>query len=328
MAAQRNEREDERRARADYRPEGAGTKTSLLATLKRTVTEFSEDNMTIWAAALTYFGLLSLFPALIAMVSLVGLFADPAATTRTLTDIVSGLGPSSAADTFKGPIESITSNRGAAGIVFFVGLGTALWSASGYVGAFMKAANVIYETPEGRPFWKLRPLQILVTLVMIVLLAAVLLALVLTGPVVSAVAGPLGIGSTAQSIWNIAKWPVLLVVVIVMFAVLFRASPNVKLPGFKWVTPGAVLAIVVWIVASALFAFYVANFGSYDKTYGALGGVVGLLVWMWITNIALLLGMELNAERERSRELEAGVPRADREIQLEPRDEPKSQKTT
>jgi membrane protein len=321
-------REEGGPARADYRPEGAGTKTSLFATLKRTVTEFSEDNMTIWAAALTYFGLLSLFPALIAMVSLVGLFADPAATTRTLTDIVSRLGPSTAADTFKGPIESITSNRGAAGILFFVGLGTALWSASGYVGAFMKAANVIYETPEGRPFWKLRPLQILVTLVMIVLLAAVLLAIVLTGPVVSAVAGPLGIGSTAQTIWNIAKWPVLLVVVIVMFAVLFHASPNVKLPGFKWVTPGAVLAIVVWIVASALFAFYVANFGSYDKTYGALGGVVGLLVWMWITNIALLLGMELNAERERSRELEAGVPRADREIQLEPRGEPKSQKTT
>jgi membrane protein len=315
-------------ARADYRPEGASESSSLFATLKRTATEFGEDNMTIWAAALTYFGLLSLFPALIAMVSIVGLFADPASTTRTLTDVVSRLGPESAANTFKGPIESITSNRAAAGIMFFIGLGTALWSASGYVGAFMKAANVIYETPEGRPFWKLRPLQILVTLVMIILLATVLLALVLTGPVVSALAGPLGIGSTAQTIWNIAKWPVLLIVVVVMFAVLFHAAPNVKLPGFKWVTPGAVLAIVVWIVASALFAFYVANFGSYDKTYGALGGVVGLLVWMWITNIALLLGMELNAERERSREIDAGVPRAEREIQLEPRDEPKTQKTT
>jgi membrane protein len=328
MAEHRTRKTDETPGRADYRPEGVSARGSLAATLKRTVTEFSEDNMTIWAAALTYFGLLSLFPALIAMVSIIGLFADPASTTRTLTDIVSGLGPNTAADTFKGPIESITANRGAAGIMFFVGLGTALWSASAYVGAFMKAANVIYETPEGRPFWKLRPLQIVVTLVMIVLLAAVLLALVLTGPVVSAVAGPLGIGSTAQTVWSIAKWPVLLVVVVVMFAVLFHASPNVKLPGFKWVTPGAVLAIVVWIVASALFAFYVANFGSYDKTYGALGGVVGLLVWMWITNIALLLGMELNAERERSREIEAGVPRAEREIQLEPRDEPKTPRTT
>ena len=149
----------------------------------------------------------------------------------------------------------------------------------------MRAANIIYETPEGRPFWKLRPLQILVTLVMIILLAAVLLALVLTGPVVDAVAGPIGLGSTAVSIWNIAKWPVLLVVVILMFSVLFYAAPNVKLPGGRWVSPGAILAVVVWIVASVLFAFYVANFGSYNKTYGTLGGMVALLVWMWITNI-------------------------------------------
>jgi membrane protein len=144
---------------------------------------------------------------------------------------------------------------------------------------------------------------------------------VLTGPVVSALAGPLRIDSTAQTIWQIAKWPIMLVVVILMFAVLFHAAPNVKLPGFKWVTPGAVSAIVLWIVASAAFAFYVANFGSYDKTYGALGGVVAPLVWMWITNCALLLGVELNDERERSRELAAGMPRADRELQLEPRGE-------
>jgi membrane protein len=316
------------RRRADYRPVGADDRPSLLATVKRTVREFSEDNMSDWAAALTYYGLLSLFPALIALVSLVGLFADPAATTRTITDIVTRLGPKSAADTFAGPIKSITSHRSAAGILLVVGLATALWSASSYVGAFMRAANVIYETPEGRPFWKLRPLQILVTLVMVLLLAAVGLALVLTGPVVDAVAGPLGIGSTAVSIWNIAKWPVLLAVVVTMFAVLFYAAPNVKLAGFRWVTPGAVLAIVVWLIASAAFAFYVANFGSYDKTYGALGGVVCLLVWFWITNVALLLGMELNSERERRRELAAGVRGADRELQLDARSEPKRQQTT
>jgi membrane protein len=314
--------------RADYRPQGTDAKPSGFATLKRTLTEFSEDNMTIWAAALTYFGLLSLFPALIALVSILGLFGDPQATTKTITEMVSALGPSSAAQTFSGPIQSITSNRGAAGVLFVVGLAGALWSASGYVGAFMKAANVIYETPEGRPFWKLKPLQLLVTLVMIVLLAAVLLGIVLTGPVVSAVAGPLGIGSTAQTVWQIAKWPVMLVVAILMFTLLFHAAPNAKVPGFRWGMVGAVFALVVWIVASALFAFYVANFGSYNKTYGALGGVVALLVWMWITNIALLLGMELNAERERSRELAAGSPRADRELQLEPRDEPKAKRTT
>jgi membrane protein len=317
-----------RSTRADYNPSGTTTKTSLFATLKRTFTEFSEDNMTDWAAALTYYGLLSLFPALIALVSVIGLFGDPQSTTKTITQIVSQLGPSSAASTFSKPIQSITAHKSAAGILFVVGLFTALWSASGYIGAFMRASNVIYETPEGRPIWKLRPLQLLVTLVMILLLAAVLLGVVLTGPVVKAVAGPLGIGSSAQTIWSIAKWPVMFIVVVLMFAVLFHAAPNVKLPGFKWVSPGALFAIVVWIIASALFAFYVANFGSYDKTYGSLGAVVSLLVWMWITNCALLLGMELNSERERSRELDAGMPRADREIQLEPRDEPKTPKTT
>jgi membrane protein len=314
--------------RADYRPVGGDDRSSLFATIKRTFTEFSEDNMSDWAAALTYYGLLSLFPALIALVSIVGLVGDPATTTKTITDMVTKLGPSSAADTFAGPIKSITSHRGTAGILLVVGLGTALRSASGYVGAFMRAANIIYETPEGRPFWKLRPLQILVTLAMIILLALVALALVLTGPVVTAVAGPLGIGSTAVTIWDIAKWPVLLAVVVTMFAVLFYSAPNVKLVGFKWVTPGALLAIVVWLVASAAFAFYVANFGSYDKTYGTLGGLVCLLVWLWITNVALLLGMELNSERERSRELEAGVPGAHRELQLDARSSPKPQKTT
>ncbi len=314
--------------RADYAPEGTATGTGAFATLKRTLTEFSEDNMTDWAAALTYYGLLSLFPALIALVSILGIFGDPATTTKAITDIVTRLGPGSAAQTFAGPIKQITESKSAAGILFFVGLGTALWSASGYVGAFMRAANIIYETPEGRPFWKLRPLQILVTLVMIVLLALVALALVLTGPVVDAVAGPIGLGSTAVTVWNVAKWPVLLGVVIVMFAVLFYAAPNVRLPRFQWVSPGAIVALVVWIVASVLFAFYVANFGSYNKTYGTLGGFVVLLVWLWITNIALLLGMELNAERERSRELAAGVPRAEREIQLAPRAEPKDQRTT
>jgi membrane protein len=314
--------------RADYAPEGAGTKAGTFATLKRTLTEFSEDNLTDWAAALTYYGLLSLFPALIALVSILGLFGDPQRTTQTITDVVAQLGPSTAVDTFQGPIESITSNRGAAGILFFVGLGAAVWSASGYIGAFMRAANVIYETPEGRPFWKLRPLQLLVTVAMVILLALVALALVLTGPVVDAVAGPLGIGSTATSVWDIAKWPILAAVVVFMFTMLFYAAPNARLRGMKSVLPGVVVGLVVWIAASAAFAFYVANFGSYDKTYGTLGGVVVLLVWFWLTNVSLLLGLELNAERERSLELREGVPRADKEIQLDARDEPKREQTT
>lgn len=295
---------------------------SLIATLKRTVAEFREDNLTDWAAALTYYGLLSLFPMLIALVSIVGLFADPQATTQTVTDIVTRIGPESGAQTFSGPIHSITSNRGSAGVLFVVGLATTLWSASGYIGTFIRASNVIYETEEGRPFWKLRPLQLAVTLAMVIMVAAVLVALVLTGPVVRAVADPIGVGDSAVTVWSYAKWPVLATLFVLMIDLLYYASPNAKLRGFAWVTPGAVLALALWAVASAGFALFVANFGSYDKTYGTLGGVVVLLIWMWITNVAILLGHELNAERERSQEFAEGVPRAEDELQLEPRQEP------
>jgi membrane protein len=314
--------------RRDYKPEGEAAKTGLWPTLKRTLTEFQEDNLTDWAAALTYYGLLSLFPALIAMVSLIGIFGDPKTTTQELTEIITEIGPESGAETFEGPIKSIVENQSAAGFAFVFGLAVALWSASGYVGAFIRASNVIYETPEGRPFWKLRPLQIAVTLAMIVMMALLALGLVLTGPVVEAIADPIGLSSTAVDVWNVAKWPVMAAIFILMVDVLFYASPNVKVRGFRWVTPGALVAIVVWAIASALFALYVANFGSYDKTYGTLAGLVVLLLWFWITNLAILFGHQLNAERERSAEIAEGQPRAEKEIQLEPRAEPKDQKTT
>jgi membrane protein len=314
--------------RRDYKPEGEAAKTGLWPTLKRTLTEFQEDNLSDWAAALTYYGLLALFPALIAMVSLLGIFGDPQTTTAKLTEIITELGPESGAETFEGPIKSIVENQSAAGFAFVAGLAIALWSASGYVGAFTRASNIIYETPEGRPFWKLRPLQIAVTLAMIVMMALLAIGLVLTGPVVEAVAGPVGLSSTAVDIWNVAKWPVMAALFILMVDVLYYTTPNVKIRGFRWVTPGAIVAIVVWALASALFAFYVSNFGSYDKTYGTLAGLVVLLLWFWITNLAILFGHQMNAERERSAEIDEGLPRAEKEIQLEPRDEPKDQKTT
>ena len=314
--------------RTDYEPEGVPHETGGFATLKRAVKEFSEDNMTDWAAALTYYGLLSLFPALIALVSIVGIFGDPQSTTQKVTDIVTQIGPQSAADTFSDPIKTITKDRGAAGVLLIVGILAALWSASGYTGAYMRASNIIWETPEGRPFWKARPLQMLVTLVLIILMVVIGLSIALTGPIVEAVADPLGVGSTAVSVWEIAKWPVLILLFALMLSILNYMAPNVKQRSFKLITAGSVFAMVVWILASILFAFYVANFGSYNKTYGALGGLISLLVWMWITNVAILLGNELNAEIERSKELDEGVPRADREIQLKPRDEPKNKQTT
>jgi membrane protein len=188
----------------------------------------------------------------------------------------------------------------------------------------MRASNVIYEREEGRPFYVLRPLQIAVTLVLVLMAALVVLSLVVTGPVASAIGGAVGLGDAAVTAWNIAKWPVMLVVVTVMLAVLYWPSPNAKSAGFRWVSPGSILAVVVWIVASAAFAFYVANFGSYNKTYGALGGVICFLVWMWITNVAVVLGAELNAETERAREIEAGVPGAEEDIKAPYRREPEA----
>lgn len=313
--------------RADAVPTGTDPRPGVLPTVKRTVKEFSEDNGTDWAAALTYYALLAVFPALIAMVSLVGLVADPVATTRKLTEVIGSLAPS-AQETLAGPIEQLTSNRSGAGLALLLGIAGALWSASGYVGAFTRASNVMYETPEGRTVWRLRPLQVLITLVVVVLAAVLAVSLVLTGPVVTRLAGPLGLSDAAVTGWNVGKWPVMLVLVVVMVVVLYVATPNVRLRGLRSVLPGAALAIVVWVLASLAFSVYVAGFSSYDKTYGTLGGVVAFLVWVWLTNVALLLGNELNAERERSRELAAGVDGADREIQLDPRAEPKDRATT
>ncbi len=298
--------------RDDLRPAGAGRG----GTLRRAWSEFREDELTDRAAALTYYGLLSLFPALIAIASIVGLVADP----QELTDAVLEVAPRSTADSLQGPIDSITSNSGAAGAALVVGLAGALWGASGYVGAFGRAQNAIYEVREGRPIWKLRPLQLLITLVLVLMIAVVTVAIVLTGPVVEALAEPLGLSGPLVTAWDVAKWPVLLLIVIAMFTLLFYATPNVRPSGVRSVVPGIVLALVIWAVASAGFALYVAWFGSYDRTYGTLGGVVVLLVWLWITNVALLLGAEVNAERERTAQLRAGVPGARRQIRLPRRD--------
>ena len=294
-----------------------------MATLKRTWKEFSQDNLTDWAAALTYYGVLALFPALIALVSIVGIVFSPTQITNALNEIVGQLGPKSAVDTLKGPIEGIAGGGTKTGVFLVVGILAALWSASGYVGAFMRASNIMYEVDEGREIWKLRPLQMLVTLLMILLIAIAAIAVVVTGPVAEAVGGAIGVGDTAVTVWNIAKWPVLVAIVAFMLAILYYASPNAKVGKFSFISPGAIVAVVIWVIASALFAFYVSNFGSYDKTYGSLGGVVVFLVWLYISNAAFLFGAQLNAERERSEQFEKGVDGAERDLRLEERDKPK-----
>ena len=300
------------------------TKQSWFYVVRKTVREFSDDQCTDLAAALTYYSVLALFPAAIAILSLVGLVGQGPKTVDTLLQILRDLGAVSAADTLE-PTLTQLSNTPNAGLALILGLAAALWSASGYVSAFGRGMNRIYEIDEGRPIWKLRPAMLLVTLITVVLTALVALGLVLTGPAAQAVGDAIGLGSTVVTIWNITKWPVLLAMVVLIVALLYYATPNVKQPKFRWISVGATVAILTWLLASAAFGLYVANFSSYDKTYGSLAGVIVFLLWLWITNLALLFGAELDAELERGRELQAGMP-AEQTIQLPARDTRKSDK--
>jgi membrane protein len=305
-------------APAAARPETLTVIRHWWPVLKRTVAEFREDNLTDWAAALTYYSVLAIFPALIVLVSILGLVGESA--TQPLIDNLGTVAPGPAKDIFTSAIENLQGDQGAAGVLFIIGLLAALWSASGYVAAFMRASNAIYDMEEGRPIWKTLPVRVSLTLVLLTLLAISTIAVVLTGGIAAKVGDLVGLGSTAVDVWNIAKWPVLLVVVSFMFALLYWAAPNVKHPGFRWISPGGVLAVIGWLIASGAFALYVSNFGSYNKTYGALGGVVVFLVWLWISNIMILLGAEFNAELERERAIEDGMRPPDKEPFVEPRD--------
>jgi membrane protein len=287
--------------------------------LKGTFKEFKDDNLTDLAAALTYYGVLAIFPMIVVIVSVLGLIGNSA--TQPLITNLGKLAPGPAQQILSSAIRNVSSGRGTAGVLFIVGLLGSLWSASGYVGAFMRASNVVWDIEEGRPVWKTIPIRLAVTLVTVVLLTVSALAVVFTGSLASQAGQVLGLGSGAVTVFDIVKWPIMLLIVSVILAVLYYAGPNVKQPGIRWVSPGSVLAVLLWLVVSAAFALYVASFSSYNKTYGALGGVVAFLVWLWLTNVVILLGAELNAELERGRQIQAGHP-PDLEPYLPPRDEP------
>jgi membrane protein len=296
------------------------SKSSWWGSLRRTFREFSADNVTDLAAGLTYYAILSLFPALLVLVSLLGL-AGPGAT-RTLTENASAVLPQDVSGLVTTAIENLQGSAGVAGLVGVISLAVALWSASGYIAAFMRASNIVYDVPEGRPVWKTLPVRVGVTLLLVVLMTLTVLAVAASGGVAERIGQLLGLGPTAVTVWGIAKWPVLLVVVAFMIALLYWASPNAR-RGFRWVSPGSLLAVVIWLLASLAFAFYVANFASYSKTYGSMAAVVIFLVWLWISNIAILLGEEFNAEIERGRAEEAGQPPGE-EPYVEMRDRPKA----
>jgi YihY family inner membrane protein len=274
--------------------------------VKRAVREFRGDNVTDWAAALTYYGVLSIFPAMLVILSVVGLAGR--SVSQSLITNIGQLAPSGAVkQVLITAITELQHSHGGAGLVALIGLATAIWSASSYVAAFMRAANAIYDVEEGRPIYKTLPIRIGITLLTLVLLSACAIAVVVSGPLAERVGKIIGAGSATVTVFGIVKWPILLLVAGFLFALLYWAAPNAK-QGFRWVTPGGILAIIIWLAASAGFAAYVANFGSYNKTYGSLAGLIIFLVWLWMSNIAILLGAELNAELERGRAIATGHP--------------------
>ncbi|WP_411103059.1 YihY/virulence factor BrkB family protein [Streptomyces sp. cmx-4-9] len=290
---------------------------SWKAALRGTVKEFQKDELADRAAALTYYGVLALFPALLVLVSLLGI-AGESATAKVLANIRK-LAPGSARDVISDAVEQLQGRSGVGSLVAVVGLLVAVWSASGYIAAFIRASNAVYDMPEGRPVWKVLPLRLALTVTLMVLACASALIVVFSGGLAQQAGTALGVGDSGLLVWSVVKWPVLVVLVTIMIALLYWAAPNAKGRGFKWVTPGSVLALVIWMAASAGFAFYVANFASYNKTYGTLAGVVVFLVWLWLTNLAVLLGLEFDAETARQRAIAGGLP-ADEEPYVRPRD--------
>ncbi|MFF5505045.1 YihY/virulence factor BrkB family protein [Streptomyces roseolus] len=292
-------------------------KGTWLAVLKGAVREFTDDELTDRAAALTYYGVLSLFPGLLALVSLLGISGQR--TTDRVMDSLRELAPGPARDVLEQALAALSGNTGTGTVMAVVGLLVALWSSSGYVGAFMRAANRVHDVPEGRPVWKLLPIRIGMTAALMLMAAAGALLLVLSGDVARRAGDALGVGDTALTVWSVAKWPALLLLAVVMIALLYWASPNAEGRGWRWITPGSVLALLIWMAASAGFAVYVSHFSSYNRVYGTMAGVIVFLVWLWISNLAVLLGLEVDAELLRRRAVAGGMP-PDREPYVQPRD--------
>ena len=300
------------------------TTPGWLYVARSSVREFFDDDLIDLSAALTYFSVLSIFPAVLALVSIFNLFGqDPRNLQVLLSELESVLPPDSTG-MVAGVIDGLLVPQGA-GIGAVVGALVALWTASLYVRGFGRAMNRIYDVPEGRPLWKVWGQMYLLTVVILVLVAIVVVVAVLSGPIARTVGELIGLGETAVTVWGIAKWPLLLFVVAAILALLYYFTPNVKQPRLRWISVGAVVALIIAALASLGFGVYVANFGNYDATYGTLAGVIIFLFWLWIMNLAILFGAEVDAELERARQLQGGIA-AEKQLKLPPRDTSASDK--
>lgn len=282
--------------------------------LKRSVAEFSRDQCSDIAAALTYYSVLSVFPALIAGVSLLSLVGEAERTQEFILEMFREMVDASFVESIEPIVEVVTATSGA-GIGLVVGILAAMWTASNYVNAFSRAMNRIYETEEGRSVLVLRPLLYAVTAGLILMVVSAAMMLVVSGPVVEALGNVVGMGDAAMAALDYATIPSLLLVAALCIALLYYCTPNIGQPGAKWVLPGALAAILVMSAATVGVGFYVGNFASYEATYGALAGVIIFLFWIYIMNMVLLFGAQLNSELERGRQLQAGIE-AERTVML------------
>lgn len=295
------------------------SKRSWKYIFKRSLAEFTQDGCTDLAASLTYFTVLSVFPGLLAVVSLLGVFGQGQQTADAITEFLAGRVPEELNTLLEPTITNLTQATGAGIVALIIGVASGLWTASGYVGAFSRAMNRVYDVSEGRTFIKHKASMLAVTLFVVVTVVLIFLMVLLSGSIARTLGDAIGLGETSVMVWNIAKWPVVLLLLILLVAVLYYATPNVQQPKFKWVSPGAVFAIIGVIVAAVGFSIYATQFASQADTYGVIGGVILGLLGIWIFNNVLLFGAEIDAELQRGRELEAGLP-SEEMLHLPPRD--------
>jgi membrane protein len=287
--------------------------------LWRSLVGYPKGGCIDFAGAMTYRAVTAMIPSLVVIVSLVNLVTDGQAAVDAVVAILRDLGAGSivANSGLRTVLDSLLVKQGSASVLLGSGLFGAIWSGSGYVAAFTRASNRIYGVREGRPWWKVQLLQFGLATVALVLLAVEAAGLVISGPLAKLVGDRVHAGAPFRLAWSAGRWPVLVLIAVVLLSLLFWIAPNVRQPRFRWLTLGGTVALAVWIAVSFGFGLYVANFGSYDRTYGSLGAIMVFLVWLYLSNSALLLGVQVNAEVQRGRLIQAGEP--DLETPLKPR---------
>ncbi len=276
--------------------------------LKRAALKFYDDQMTQHAGALTYYSLMSLFPALLLGLSLLGLLGEYPRTYNAIIDYLEPIVPSPALSAIDESLRQALERKGTAATALFVSIGIALYGTTGALESARRALNVVFEVEHGRRFFHRKAIDIGSTFFLMGLILLTLMFMFVGGGTARRAFDLLGLGAEAYEVWNLARWPAAIAVAILIFALIYYVTPDVRHRSFRWVTPGAMVGVAVWIVVSAAFGRYVSDFANVSAVYGAFAGAIVLVVWLWLSGVALLFGAELDAEIEREKELDEGVP--------------------